>query len=158
LADAQLEKMTGLIRETIGYSKERGDSVNLMNTPFATEKLVMENVAFWKQAEFQDLARSFAWPVGTFLFGALVLMGAIRPAIKTLGGPVIRMPQVANRLDAIEAEEPERPKLVVPKKIVEIAGPTASEMALDDARKLTRDNPAAVANIVKSWINAETNA
>ena len=26
--------MTGLVRETIGFNKERGDSVNLMNTPF----------------------------------------------------------------------------------------------------------------------------
>jgi len=158
LSDVQLAKMTGLIQETIGYSKERGDSVNLMNTPFATEKLVMENVPFWKQAEFQDLARSFAWPLGTLFFGALVLMGAIRPAIKTLGQPVLRMPKITSHLDAIEAEEPERPALVVPKKVVEIAGPTASEMALDDARKLTRDNPAAVANIVKTWINAEGNA
>jgi len=158
LTDAQLEKMTGLIQETIGFSKERGDSVNLMSTPFVTENLTMEDLPFWKQAEFQDLARSLAWPLGTLFFGALVLMGAIRPAIKTLGKPVLRMPQITNQLDAIEAEEPERPKLVMPKKVVEIAGPTASEMALDDARKLTRDNPIAVANIVKTWINAEGNA
>lgn len=30
--------------------------------------------------------------------------------------------------------------------------------ALEDARKLTRDNPAAVANIVKSWMNNEAPA
>jgi flagellar M-ring protein FliF len=35
------------------------------------------------------------------------------------------------------------------------AVPTAGELALEDARKLTRDNPAAVANIVKSWISGE---
>jgi len=26
---------------------------------------------------------------------------------------------------------------------------------LEEARKLTRDNPAAVANIVKAWVNGE---
>jgi flagellar M-ring protein FliF len=29
---------------------------------------------------------------------------------------------------------------------------------MEEARKLTRDNPAAVANIVKSWINGEAAA
>jgi flagellar M-ring protein FliF len=31
-------------------------------------------------------------------------------------------------------------------------------VALEEARKLTRDNPAAVANIVKTWINGEAPA
>jgi flagellar M-ring protein FliF len=30
--------MTALVRETIGFNKDRGDSVNLMNTAFAIEK------------------------------------------------------------------------------------------------------------------------
>ena len=34
--------------------------------------------------------------------------------------------------------------------------PTAGELALEDARKLTRENPAAVASIVKGWINGES--
>ena len=33
-----------------------------------------------------------------------------------------------------------------------------SELRLEDARKLTRDNPAAVANIVKAWMNGEAPA
>jgi flagellar M-ring protein FliF len=39
-----------------------------------------------------------------------------------------------------------------------IEGPSAGERAIEDARKLTRDNPAAVANIVKSWVNGESPA
>jgi flagellar M-ring protein FliF len=35
---------------------------------------------------------------------------------------------------------------------------TPGEVALEEARKLTRDNPAAVANIVKTWINGEAPA
>ena len=35
---------------------------------------------------------------------------------------------------------------------------TQGELALEDARKLTRDNPAAVANIVKAWMNGEAPA
>jgi flagellar M-ring protein FliF len=158
LSDLQIEKMTALVRETIGFNKDRGDSVNLMNAPFVTEKVVLTDVPFWKQSEFQDLVRSFAWPVGTLLFGALVLLGVIRPALKVLAQPHAKVSLATHQLDAIESEEPERPLLSAPSRGALPVGPTSGELALDDARKLTRDNPAAVANIVKSWINGEAPA
>lgn len=84
LTEQQIEKMTALVRETIGFNKDRGDSVNLMNAPFAKEKISLPEVPLWKQPELQDLLRSFAWPVGTLLFGVLVLLGLVRPALKTI--------------------------------------------------------------------------
>lgn len=157
LTDQQIEKMTALVRETIGFNKDRGDSVNLMNAPFAMEKVVLADVPIWKQPELQDLARSFAWPVGTLLFGALVLLGVIRPSLKVLAQSQPKM-SVTHQLDAIESDEPERPQLAAPARNGGVAVATTSEMALDDARRLTRDNPAAVANIVKTWINGEAPA
>lgn len=155
LTDAQIEKMTALVRETIGFNKDRGDSVNLMNAAFAPDKVVVNDMPFWKQPEFQDLARSFAWPVGTLLFGALVLLGVIKPALKVMAQTPQKSGMSAHQLDAIESEEPERAALAAPTRSTEPALPTVGELAIEDARKLTRDNPAAVANIVKSWINGE---
>ena len=149
LSEQQLEKMTGLVRETIGFSQERGDSVNLMNAPFAQDKIDLPEVPLWKQPEVQELARSLAWPLGTLLLAVLVLFGVIRPALKSLTTPAKKRPQ----LDAMLAEEPERPQLEAPEE--KPAGPTPGERALEDARKLTRDNPAAVAGIVKGWISGE---
>jgi len=158
LSAQQIEQMTALVRETVGFNKERGDSVNLMNAPFTTEKMVVVDLPFWKQPEIQDLARSFAWPLGTLLFGALVLLGVVRPALKTLAQSQPRISASSRQLDAIESEAPERAQLAAPSRSSELAGPTTGELALDDARKLTRDNPAAVANIVKTWINGEAPA
>ncbi len=158
LSDQQIEKMTALVRETIGFNKDRGDSVNLMNAPFAMEKVVLADIPVWKQPEFQDLARSFAWPVGTLLFGALVLLGFIKPALKVLAQSPAKISMSSHQLDALESDEPERPMLMAPALGHELAGPTAGELAIEDARKLTRDNPAAVANIVKSWMSGEAPA
>ena len=158
LSDQQIEKMTALVRETIGFNKDRGDSVNLMNAPFAVEKVATVEPSFWKQPELQDLARSFAWPVGTLLFGVLVLLGVVRPALKALTLPPAKMELPVHQLDAMESEEPDRPQLEAPARGNGVAVPTAGELALGDARKLTRDNPAAVANIVKTWINGEAPA
>jgi len=157
LTDAQIEKMTALVRETIGFNKERGDSVNLMNAPFVNEKVVVAEVPLWRQPEVQDLAKSFAWPLGMLVLAAMVFLGVIRPAMKMLGSPagggsgVTDVEGREGTLSALEADQPERPKLAAP-------GPaelTPSEIMLEEARKLTRDNPAAVANIVKTWMSGE---
>jgi flagellar M-ring protein FliF len=150
ISEQQLEKMTALVRETIGFSQDRGDSVNLMNAPFAQEKNLLPELPLWKQPEVQELARSLAWPLGTLLLALLVLFGVIRPALKSLNKPQ-RRPQ----LDAMLSEEPDRPQLEAPEEVAKPVGPTPGERALEDARKLTRDNPAAVAGIVKGWMSGE---
>jgi flagellar M-ring protein FliF len=161
MSDAQMEKLTALVRETVGFNKERGDSVNVMTAPFTKEKVNVEPLPVWQQPELIDLARSLAWPVGTLLFGALVLMGAIRPALKVMAQPAApRELERVGQVDAVEGEEPDRPMLAAPSaasatKLIE-ASP--ADLALEEARKLTRDNPAAVANIVKTWINGEAPA
>lgn len=165
LTDAQLEKMTALVREAVGYNKDRGDSVNLMNAEFAP--VVGEGeLPWWRQPEMLELARSLAWPVGTLFLAALVMLTVVRPAIKNLTAPPPPQQQPETetgaegdrKLDAVEGEDPERPELGGPEgsSALAVSGPTEAELRLEDARKLTRDNPAAVANIVKAWMNGES--
>jgi flagellar M-ring protein FliF len=156
MSDAQLEQMTALVRETIGFSKDRGDSINVVTAPFTKEKINADPLPWWQQPELLDLARSLAWPLGTLLFGALVLMGAVRPALKVMARPLPAQTERMGQLDAIEADEPARPLLSAP--VNKPAEPNQADLALEDARKLTRDNPAAVANIVKTWMNGEAAA
>ena len=67
--------------------------------------------------------------------------------------------QCAGGLDAIESDQPDRPLLTGPSSSQALPSEmSAGEVALEEARKLTRDNPAAVANIVKTWINGEAPA
>lgn len=156
ISDAELEKLTALVRETIGFSKDRGDSVNVVTTAFTIEKSTVVNLPLWQRPEVLDLARSLAWPLGTLLLGALVLLGAVRPAIKAMAQPpVIQEAPVAGTLDALESENLDRPLLTGPSSTTPTIEMSPSEIALEEARKLTRDNPAAVANIVKTWINGE---
>jgi flagellar M-ring protein FliF len=62
------------------------------------------------------------------------------------------------QLDALESEQPDRPQLGGPGNDAGSAVASGAELRLEDARKLTRDNPAAVANIVKTWMNGEAPA
>jgi len=155
----QLEQMTALVRETIGFNRERGDSVNLMNTPFQVTVPTVTDVPLWKQPEAVDLAKSFAWPVGAVLFAALVLLGLVRPALKTPKPAKTKAEAVSvagGQLDALEAEALERPALPAPGgKKDENLPATPEQLRLEEARVLAKENPVAVANILKTWLNGE---
>jgi flagellar M-ring protein FliF len=161
LSEQQIEKMTALARESIGFSKDRGDSVNLMNAPFAVEKTSVNELPFLRQPEVQDLVRSLAWPVGTLLLGALLLMGFVRPMLKAVGQdqPAAAGAAAAGgQLDAVVANDTARPQLPPPSRRGEPQPPSGHELRLTDARQLAKENPMAVANIVKSWVNGEASA
>jgi flagellar M-ring protein FliF len=154
LTPEQLEQMTALVRETIGFNKDRGDSVNLMNTPFQVDVVPVNDVPLWKQPEMVDLAKTFAWPVGAVLFAALVLLGLVRPALKGAARPRA-IPVAGGTVDALEAEQPERPALPAPTRKDELLPVTPEQMQLEDARRLAKENPMAVANILKTWVNGD---
>ena len=153
----QLAQMTALVRETIGFSQDRGDSVNVVNAAFnvnASPGTESGPVVWWMQPDNQDLARSLAWPLGMVGLGLLVLMGLVRPGLKLMKTPA--SPQAAARpqLSAVVNEQPERPGLPQPTPASN-APATAEALRLGDAKRLALDNPVAVANIVKGWVNGE---
>ncbi len=156
LTPEQLEQMTALVRETIGFNRERGDSVNLMNTPFQVAVAPSTDLPLWKQPEMVDLAKTFAWPVGAVLFAAIVLLGLVRPALKgSAPAKATPVPVAGGQLDALEADMPERAALPAPGKKDELVPATPEQLRLEDARVLAKENPMAVANILKTWLNGE---
>ncbi len=155
LTPEQIEQMTGLVRETIGFNKERGDSVNLMNTPFLSSETPAPAVPLWKQPETIELAKTFAWPLGAVLFAALVLLGLVRPALKGTAKPAEAVPVAGGQLSALEADEPDRPALPAPTKKDAVVEVTPEQLRLEEARVLAKANPVAVANILKTWVHGD---
>ena len=156
LTPEQVEQMTALVRETIGFNRERGDSVNLMNTPFQVAVAPSTDLPLWKQPEMVDLAKTFAWPVGAVLFAAIVLLGLVRPALKgSAPAKATAVPVAGGQLNALEADMPERAALPAPGKKDELVPATPEQLRLEDARVLAKENPVAVANILKTWLNGE---
>ena len=147
LTAQQQEQLLTLVRETVGYSADRGDSVNLVSAPFMDSGAAPAELPMWKDPEIQAMAKSLGVPIALALFGALVLLGLVRPLLKGRNtGP-------GGQLNAIEAEALDRPALPAPAKELSL---TKEQERLDQARHLAKQNPIAVANIVKTWINGES--
>ena len=146
LSAQQQEQLLTLVRETVGYSSDRGDSVNLVSAPFMENSAAPAELPLWKDPEAQAMAKSLGVPIALALFGALVLLGLVRPMLKG------RKSAPGSQLNAIEAEQLDRPALPAPATDLT---PTKEQQRLDQARSLAKQNPIAVANIVKTWINGE---
>jgi flagellar M-ring protein FliF len=153
----QLEQMTALVRETIGFNKDRGDSVNVMNAPFSEVKTVeAEAPAWWALPGNQDLVREMAFPAAMVLLGLVIFMGMVRPGLKLMTTPVAKPEPVVPQLSTVLNETPERPGLPVPEPEPEPV--VTPDKRLAQAKRLALDNPVAVANIVKGWVNGEAPA
>lgn len=150
LSSDELEKLTALVRESIGFKQERGDSVKVINAPFKADPLTkVEPLPIWKQPEVLDMLRAAAVPGALALVAMLVFFGMVRPAMKAALAPP-PAPAPGSQLTAVVDDDAALPGGVLPA----LAAPKSSEH-LVGARQLAKENPAAVANIVRSWVAGE---
>ncbi len=147
LSSDEIEKLTALVQESIGFTKERGDSVKLINAPFKVDTLPKAaELPLWQQEWLTDLLRAGATPAALALVALLIFFGLVRPALKAAlspppSGSAVNM--VAN--DALPLPTLRRPALDAPR----------NSERLEDARALAKQNPAAVANIVRTWVKGD---
>ena len=143
----EIEKISALVRESIGFNKDRGDSVKVINAPFRIEpssSTATRETPFWKSPEVIDLIRAAALPLGLALVAVLVFFGLVRPAVKsTFSARPAQPGRPGSRIDAVVDDEPAYPpQLAAPSYLRQIEG----------AKALAKDNPAAVAGIVRGWV------
>ncbi|HEX7686738.1 MAG TPA: flagellar basal-body MS-ring/collar protein FliF [Burkholderiaceae bacterium] len=153
LTQEEMDKLTALVQEAIGYDKDRGDSVKVINAPFKVEAAPKEEeLPLWKQQWLLDLLRAGGVPAGLTLVALAVLFGLVRPAVMAALAKPVEVEKA--ELDVVAGDHEEVGMDALP-EILE-----APQMArkLESARQLAKENPIAVANIVRDWVNGEASA
>jgi len=146
LTNDEIDKLTALVRESIGFKQERGDSVKVINAPFKVDPVNNKvDVPLWKQPEVLDMLRAAAVPLALAFVALLVFFGLVRPALKASLAPARPVAAPGNNLQAVVDDPQVLPALPAPKSAAHLTG----------AKTLARDNPAAVAGIVRTWVNGE---
>ena len=154
LSQDEMDKLTALVQEAIGFDQTRGDSVKVINAPFKAEAaLKAEELPLWKQQWLLDLLRAGGVPAGLTLVALAVLFGLVRPAVMAALAPPVVEPRDEG-LNAVVDDANELPMDALPELL------EAPHMAkkLESARQLAKDNPTVVANIVRDWVNGESAA
>lgn len=162
LPPERLEQIQALVREAIGFSAERGDSVNVVNAPFNVTKPEPVEMPWYQSPDTMELVRSLAPSLGLLVVALILYLGMVRPALKMMQPPpaapvtastegAAALPAPGSQLQAVVGEVVERPGLPEPVH----NEPSPEELRLADARRLAKENPVAVANIIKGWISGE---
>jgi flagellar M-ring protein FliF len=151
LSGEEIQKLTALVQESIGFKQDRGDSVKVINAPFKADPAPKpETIPLWKQPEVLDMLRAAAVPAGLTLVALLVFFGMIRPAMKAAFAPP-PAPAPGQQLSAVVDDDTALPAPGTPQAL---PAPKSSEH-LQAARALAKENPAAVATIVRGWVSGE---
>jgi flagellar M-ring protein FliF len=152
LTEAEIEKLTALVQQSIGFNKERGDSVRVINAPFRINTMQkLEDVPLWQQPWLQDMLRAAAAPAALAFTALLIVLTLVRPALKALMAPP-PAPPPGSQVDAVVDNATTLPGGAAGALALESPKPNEN---LLNARNLAKQNPAAVANIVRTLINGE---
>lgn len=147
LSQADIDRFTTLIKEAVGFSEARGDTVSIVNVPFMTEAepSEVEELAIWQKPGLQSLARN--------VVGILVVLGIGfglgRPLLKgllattpTMGG-IVHVPAAGEILPAGSAG---------PGGVTPLAPAYSYEQKVAAARNITGHDPARVAQVLRKWV------
>ncbi len=160
LSEQEIQQIVSLVKETVGFSESRGDTINVVNAPFL-ETVVAEEVEetpVWKQGWVQGLARQL---VG-FLGIAFLIFGVLRPLLNRLTAAGAGAGGAASPV-LVSVDGGGAGGLEVGNEQITLSGQGAGgvmqlpsyDQQLAGARNLVREDPGKVAQVIKGWVEAD---
>ncbi|MCP5195791.1 MAG: flagellar M-ring protein FliF [Gammaproteobacteria bacterium] len=169
LTPEETEQITNLVKQAVGFSAERGDSVNVLNTAFAPAGATEPPLPMWQQAWFLELVK---WGV-VALLALLILLMVVRPAMRRLLPP----PVMAAALEGSPSGQAALPEGSADEGLeglledqVQIGGALENgrvkagalgkpaeqlEERMDLARALVSEDPKRAVQVIKIWLTSE---
>ncbi|HET7158625.1 MAG TPA: flagellar basal-body MS-ring/collar protein FliF, partial [Burkholderiales bacterium] len=148
LTDAEKEQITELVKGVMGYDKERGDTLSVINSAFtapAVEKPA--EIPLWKDPATVSIAKD----TGKYLLIAaavLFVLMRLKPMINTLAQPpALPAPSPV----AVSSSEPSAEELA------NTARTDRYEASLQSARGIAKQDPKVVAQVVQDWVGGNNN-
>ena len=136
LSEADLKQINELAREAMGFNKERGDTLSIANAPFAVAaKEIVPDAPFWANAELiaslKELAKYLFIAIAVFWLWTRVLKPLLEKLIEAAAVPA------SQGIEAVAGEAATR---------------QTYESKLAAARELAKQDPKAVAGMIKEWV------
>ncbi|PIE24559.1 MAG: flagellar M-ring protein FliF [Neptuniibacter caesariensis] len=154
----ELERLRILVQDSVGFSALRGDSINVVNTPFAPEEpIVTEDVPIWKQEWVFDVMKQ----VMAAIFVLVLVFGILRPILRNLAaagtaGNVAGLGaagDVQAELEGLDGADFSSDSVTFGSDDGLLQTPNESyDYQLNAIRSMVAEDPARVAQAVKQWV------
>ncbi len=150
--EEELQRITLLVKEAVGFNAQRGDSVNIINAGFIAPVVIetLPDMPVWEQAWFAPIVKQSL----AALIVLYIIFGVIKPAFNSLSKPHKELVGIegeggegqAALADGHSAAMEQNEADALPKP------PDDYEIQLDMARKVVVEDPKIAAQVVKNWL------
>jgi len=132
LTEEESAQINDLARQAMGFNQARGDSLTVVNTPFAREPVApIAETPIWQNPVLIEYAKDGV----RFLIGLIIMMMLYKKILK---------PMLTKLTSPINPES----------AAAQISAPKVDE-SLIVAKQLAKDNPRMVANVVSNWTSGD---
>ncbi|HEY4435632.1 MULTISPECIES: flagellar basal-body MS-ring/collar protein FliF [Lelliottia] len=155
LTTDQMKQIEDLTREAMGYSEKRGDTLNVVNSPFTVTDESGGELPFWQQQSFIDQLMS----AGRWLLVLIVAWIIWRKAIR---------PQLNRRAEVLKAEQENMSVRQETQEAVEVRlsrdeqlqqrranQRMGAEVMSQRIREMSDNDPRVVALVIRQWMGNE---
>lgn len=165
LSTEEIADIRNLVREAMGYSEARGDTLAVTNSLFNSE--VSPDSSLWKDPEMLMLAKEIGKQLLIAAIVLFFLLKVLRPFLKSLAppSPTPALPgnaQVGNQTPKQNAldnngtpalnSQPEADAFAIEQSANQARKQENFKLNLQKAKQLAIDEPVIVANVVKEWV------
>jgi flagellar M-ring protein FliF len=151
LTPDQINRVTALVKDAVGFDTERGDSVNVVNSAWRGDPVpdaeALETVPIWER----PWARDFAKILAGLILALAMIFGVIKPMMRQVmaggrgagpGGPA-----GPGQIGVDPGAMGQGAALAMPSNTL------AYEQQVAQARSMVAQDPARVAQVVKTWVS-----
>ncbi len=169
-AEADIERLTNLVKSAVGFDEARGDIVTVINAPFMPVKVEVAEeieVPLWEQAWFMKLVKQ---GLAALLVLILVFV-VIRPIMKSLANngqqqkalaeATARAQEAAKQAEAMANATPSQAMAMQQSAsgggaaAMMLPGPGAGGMSLSNVQSVIDSDPQRAAQVVKQWVKTD---
>ncbi|WP_425502366.1 flagellar basal-body MS-ring/collar protein FliF [Simiduia aestuariiviva] len=158
----ELERLSILVRDAVGYSAARGDSVNVLNSTFiGRDEVELVELEIWQQEWFLSLAKQLAGLVIVLV----LITGLLRPVLKSLAVSGQKAKELENAKEMAALEEAglsgfenlsDETVTLTGGDGLALPSPEESyEQQINIIKGLVAEDPGRVALVIKGWVNEE---
>lgn len=161
----EIERLSGLVRDAIGFDARRGDSVRVMNSSFLSPEPIADlpETPIWQQGWFLDVIKQ----AGGLLLVLLLIFLVLKPTMKRLTATHAELAAEGAgagatgdagqaRVEGPLGESGDESLLLGSDgEPIRLPGGGKYENIMDAARQLVDEDPKRVAQLVKTWVGEE---
>jgi flagellar M-ring protein FliF len=164
LTQQQLDRVTQLVKDAVGFDESRGDNVNVVNASFTTEPAApegeLETTPIWETPLFLNMSKL----LGGVIVLLVLVVSVLKPLVRNLVGPARQLiarsdnetmvtiepvPDATGANNGVGGNTPALPG-ADPK-----AAALSHEQQVAQARTLVNQDPKRVAQVVRGWVAAD---